>query len=119
MKGVLNKKTLLEAGLIILIAAAAGIIFNLSHPNKLPFIGEEKVIDYSQSDSLLTALRIQDSLEQISTYTKDSLRLIKEQQVKDGFTSQPDNGTPTQLSMVSEPPNGNVRLKLAIFVVSS
>ena len=83
MKGVLNKKTLLEAGLIILIAAAAGIIFNLSHPNKLPFIGEEKVIDYSQSDSLLTALRIQDSLEQISTYTKDSLRLIKEQQVKD------------------------------------
>lgn len=80
----MNKKTLLQAGLIILIAAVVGIIFNLSHKNRLPFIGKEKKVDYSQSDSLLNALRIQDSLQkaadslrQISMNKEDSLKLLR------------------------------------------
>ena len=82
---ILSKKILSEAGLIILIAAVVGIIFNLSHPNRLPFIGREKVIDYSQSDSLLDALKIQDSLDQFISHNEDSLKLIDEQRVKDSM----------------------------------
>jgi rhodanese-related sulfurtransferase len=88
----LNKKTLSEAGLLILIAAVVSIIFNLSHTNRLPFIGKEKEIDYSQSDSLLNALRIQDSvqraadsLQQISIHKKDSLNFLSEQEAKDSL----------------------------------
>jgi rhodanese-related sulfurtransferase len=88
----LNKKTLLEAGLIILIVAVVGTIFNLSHPNLLPFIGREQTIDYSQSDSLLNALRIEDSLQkaadslqQISMHKADSLNLLTEQKAKDSL----------------------------------
>lgn len=81
----MKKKTLLETGLIIVIAALVGIIFNLSHPNRLPFIRKEIVIDYSQSDSLMNALRIQDSLMQVSSHTEDSLKQINEQRTKDSI----------------------------------
>lgn len=88
----MNKKTLLQAGLLVLIAGVVSIIFNLSHPNRLPFIGKEQEIDYSQSDSLLNALRIQDSLQrssdslmQISQHKTDSLTLLTEQKVKDSL----------------------------------
>jgi rhodanese-related sulfurtransferase len=81
----LNKKILLQAGMLIIIARAVGIIFNLSHPNSLPFIGKEQEIDYSQSDSLMNALRIQDSLQQISSHVSDSLNLLSEQKTKDSL----------------------------------
>ena len=81
----MNKKTLLEAGLIILIAGVVSIIFNLSHPNRLPFIRKEQAIDYSQSDSLMNALRIQDSLRQISAHQTDSLNLLSEQKANDSL----------------------------------
>jgi rhodanese-related sulfurtransferase len=88
----LNKKTLLEISVIILIVICVGIIYNVSSPNRLPFIGEEKQIDFSQSDSLLSALRIEDSLQriadslkQLSTHQEDSISLLHEQKIQDSL----------------------------------
>jgi rhodanese-related sulfurtransferase len=91
----LNRKTLLEISVIILIVICVGIIYNISSPNRLPFIGEEKVIDYSQSDSLLGALRVQDSLQkiadslkQLSTHREDSLNFLHEQKIQDSLQAE-------------------------------
>jgi len=81
----LTKKTVLEIIIILLIVVPVGIIYNLSIPNRIPFIGEEKDIDFSQSDSLMNVLRLQDSLKkgadslkQYSIQREDSLRLVQE-----------------------------------------
>lgn len=66
------KRNLLQAVWIIALAVLIGIFYNYSNPSKLPFIGEEKKIDFSQSDSLMIALRIQDSIHRVA----DSLRNI-------------------------------------------
>jgi rhodanese-related sulfurtransferase len=88
----LSKKTVLEIIIILLIIIPVGIIYNISSPNRLPFIGEEIVIDFSQSDSLLNALRLQDSLQksadslkQFSIQREDSLRLAQETRVQDSL----------------------------------
>ena len=86
----MTKRTLLQAGWILLLTLLAGIFFNLSNPNRIQFIGDEKTVDFSQSDSLLNALRIQDSilkaadsLKSNSDRRNDSLRLMNEQRIKD------------------------------------
>jgi rhodanese-related sulfurtransferase len=88
----LSKKTALQIIIIFLIVIPVGIIYNLSSPGRLPFIGEEKTIDYSQSDSLMNALRVQDSLQKISDSLKlnsdrksDSLRIAEEQRTQDSL----------------------------------
>jgi len=88
----LNKKTFLQIIVILLIVLPVGIIYNISSPNRLPFIGGDKEIDYSKSDSLMNVLRIQDSLQRIadslnrsSMHTADSLRLVQEQKAKDSL----------------------------------
>jgi rhodanese-related sulfurtransferase len=90
----LNRKTLLEIAVIILIVICVGIIYNVSSPNRLPFIGEEKQIDFSQSDSLLNALRVEDSLQKIadslnqfSSHREDSLNLLHKQKIQDSLES--------------------------------
>lgn len=86
----MTKKTALEILIIFLIVIPVGIIFNLSSPGRLPFIGTEKEIDFSLSDSLMNTLRVQDSLQKIadslsniSIHRDDSLRLIQEIKTKD------------------------------------
>lgn len=86
----MTKTTLLQAGWIILLAVLTGIFFNLSNPNRIQFIGEDKNFDYSQSDSLLNAMRLQDSvlkaadsLKSSSDKRNDSLKLLNEQRIKD------------------------------------
>ena len=88
----MTKRTALEVSAIVITAILIGIFYNLSNPNRLPFIGEKKDVDFSKSDSLLTALRIQDSISRIadslklsSKFREDSLRLVKEQRVKDSL----------------------------------
>jgi len=88
----LSKKTVLEIIIILLIIIPVGIIYNISSPNRLPFIGEEIVIDFSQSDSLLNALGLQDSLQksadslkQFSILREDSLKLVQETRVQDSL----------------------------------
>ena len=72
----------------------AGIFFNLSNPNGIQFIGDEKIVDFSQSDSLLNALRVQDSilkaadsLKLISDKRTDSLRILSDQRIKDSISN--------------------------------
>lgn len=88
----MNKKTFLQAGGILLIAFLAGVFYNLSSPNKISFIGEEKVVDFSASDSLLNALRIQDSIlnaadsmKNLSDRRGDSLKLAMEKHIQDSL----------------------------------
>jgi rhodanese-related sulfurtransferase len=88
----LNKNTLLECSAILGITLLAGVFFNLSNPNRINFIGEEKVINFSQSDSLLRALQIQDSLQKtadslklVSAQREDSLRNVLEKKFQDSL----------------------------------
>lgn len=87
-----TKKTALEILIILLIVVPVGIIYNISNPDRLPFIGADKEFDFSQSDSLMNALRVQDSLQKIADSLKqnsilrdDSLRLVNEQRIKDSL----------------------------------
>lgn len=75
-----------------MIVIPVGIIYNLSSPGRLPFIGQETTVDYSKSDSLMNTLRIQDSLQRIadslkqsSTHRADSLKLAEEKRVQDSL----------------------------------
>jgi len=70
----LSKKTLLQSGGILLLGLLAGIFFNLSNPNGIKFFGEEKIVDYSKSDSLMIALKLQDSLLRAA----DSLKILSD-----------------------------------------
>jgi rhodanese-related sulfurtransferase len=88
----LTKKTVLEIVIILLIVIPVGIIYNISNPDRIPFIREENEIDFSQNDSLLNVLRVQDSLQKIADSLKqnsisreDSLRLVQEQKIKDSL----------------------------------
>lgn len=60
----------------------------------MPFIGEEQVVDYSRSDSLMLALQKQDSLQKaadslknISIRRDDSLKTANEKKTKDSLTA--------------------------------
>lgn len=88
------KKVVLEVSIILIIAILIGIFYNLSNPNRIPFIGKEKSTDFSQSDSLFLALKRQDSLQRAadsimlnSNRLQDSLKLANEQRVKDSLSS--------------------------------
>ncbi len=88
----MTKKTALEIIIIFLIVIPVGIIFNLSSPNRIPFIGEEKEIDFSMSDSLMNELRkedslqrVADSLKRLSIQREDSLRVVQENKAKDSL----------------------------------
>lgn len=88
----MNKNLLLQVSAILLITLLAGVFYNLSNPNRIQFIADEKKVDFSKSDSLLNALRIQDSIqkaaEQMKTQSErreDSLRLVYEKRVQDSL----------------------------------
>src|SRR5207344_1170671 len=83
---------LAQAAGILLISLLAGIFFNLSNPNRIQFVGNEKIVDFSKSDSLMNALRIQDSLlkaadslKNTSMKREDSLRLANEKRLQDSI----------------------------------
>ncbi|HMQ80762.1 MAG TPA: rhodanese-like domain-containing protein [Ignavibacteria bacterium] len=88
----MTKKTLLHVSGILVLALLTGIFFNISNPNRIQFIANEKIVDFSASDSLLNALRIQDSilkaadsLKNSSNKRDDSLRLAMEKHVQDSI----------------------------------
>lgn len=88
----MNKKTALQIIIIFLIVIPVGIVYNISSPGRLPFIGEEKAFDYSQSDSLMNALRVQDSLQkvadslkQFTSHRSDSIKIAEEKHVQDSL----------------------------------
>jgi len=84
------QRTLIRATAIIGLTLLAGTFFNLSNPNRIQFIGDEKLYDFSQSDSLLKVLHIQDSLQKsadslkfLSLHREDSLKLLIEKKLQD------------------------------------
>ena len=90
----MSKTTFKEIGIILLIVLCVGIVFNISSPNRLPFIGEEKLTDFSKSDSLMVALQKQDSIQHaadsiknLSLKREDSLKLINEKKAKDSLSA--------------------------------
>jgi len=88
----LNIKIIFQVSAILLITLLAGIFFNISNPGRIQFIANEKIVDFSQSDSLLNALRIQDSilkaadsLKNSSNRREDSLRIAREKFIQDSI----------------------------------
>lgn len=88
----MNKKALIHIVYILLITLLAGIFFNISNPNRIQFVANEKRVDFSASDSLLNALRIQDSLQKaadsllkLSGSREDSLRHALEKHKQDSI----------------------------------
>ena len=88
----MSRATLFQTGLILLLTLLIGIFFNIANPNRIQFIGDEKIVDFSQSDSLLNVLRIQDSLlkaadslKKISGLREDSLRFANEKRIQDSL----------------------------------
>ena len=88
----MNKNTLLQTGGILLLTLLTGIFFNLSNPNRIQFIADEKIVDFSKSDSLLRTLHIQDSLlkaadslKLISGKREDSLKIANEKRIQDSI----------------------------------
>ena len=88
----MNKQALLQVTGILVITLLAGIFFNISNPNRIQFIANEKVVDFSSSDSLLNALRIQDSilkaadsLKNSSNQRSDSLKAALEKHKQDSI----------------------------------
>lgn len=74
---------------------AVGIFYNLSNPNGIQFIANEKVVDFSKSDSLMNALKIQDSIQRAADSLKtkslnreDSLRLVNEKRLQDSILAK-------------------------------
>lgn len=72
-----------------------GIFFNLANPNRIQFIGNEKIVDFSQSDSLMNALKKQDSIQRAADSVKtnslnreDSLRLVNEKRLQDSILAK-------------------------------
>ncbi len=90
----MKNKVILNTAYIIGLAVIIGIFYNLSNPNKIPFMGEEQVVDYSKSDSLMRALQKQDSLQKaadslknISIRRDDSLKSANEKRIKDSLAA--------------------------------
>jgi len=88
----LSSRLFFQIGATLFIAVAIGIFYNLSNPNRIQFIADEKPVDYSQSDSLLLALKKQDSLlrladsiKTLSNNREDSLKKANEQRIKDSI----------------------------------
>jgi len=74
---------------------AVGIFFNLANPNRIQFIGNEEIVDFSKSDSLMNALKKQDSIQRAADSVKtnslnreDSLRLVNEKRLQDSILAK-------------------------------
>lgn len=72
-----------------------GIFFNLANPNRIQFIGNEEIVDFSKSDSLMNALKKQDSIQRAADSVKtnslnreDSLRLVNEKRLQDSILAK-------------------------------
>jgi rhodanese-related sulfurtransferase len=81
---------LIHVPVILLLTLLCGIFFNISNPNRIQFIANEKIVDFSKSDSLMNALRLQDSilkaadsLKNSSNKREDSLKLAREKFIQD------------------------------------
>ena len=94
----MNKKVFLQAAGILILTFLVGIFYNLANPNRIQFIGNEKVVDFSKSDSLMNALRLQDSLTKVADLLKnssmkreDSLRILNEKRIQDSILTANKN----------------------------
>jgi rhodanese-related sulfurtransferase len=90
----LSKRTLIEIAGVLALTLLIGVFFNLSSPNRIQFIGDDKPVDFSQSDSLLRTMKIQDSLlkaadsiKMLSNKRDDSLKaaIANEKRIKDSL----------------------------------
>jgi rhodanese-related sulfurtransferase len=88
----LNKRNLLEISGILLLTLVIGVLHNISSPNRIHFIGREQAVDFSQSDSLMTELKKQDSLQRVADSLKnnsnkreDSIRAANEKRIQDSL----------------------------------
>ena len=88
----MSKNTFKETSIILIIVLLVGIFFNIASPTKLPFIAEDRAVDYGKSDSLLLVLQKQDSIQHaadsirnMSIRTGDSLKLLIEKKAKDSL----------------------------------
>jgi len=91
----LNKSIIIQICCILALTLAVGIFFNLANPNRIQFIGNEKIVDFSQSDSLMNALKKQDSIQRAADSVKtnslnreDSLRLVNEKRLQDSILAK-------------------------------
>lgn len=82
----------MEISAILVLTLAVGVLYNLSSPNRIHFIGREQVVDFSASDSLMLQLRRQDSLQRAADSLKissnkreDSLKSVNEKRIKDSL----------------------------------
>ncbi|MCC6865145.1 MAG: hypothetical protein IT280_03190 [Ignavibacteria bacterium] len=92
------KKTFLQVTAIFALTLLVGIFYNLSNPKRIQFIADEKSVDFTQSDSLLNALRIQDSLSRTADSIRnsaqsreDSLKLALEKHKQDSILAAVKN----------------------------
>lgn len=90
----MSGKILYQILSIILITFLVGIFFNLSNPRGIPFIGEERKIDFSESDSLMKYLKFQDSIQKvadslskISERRRDSLKAMEQKKLQDSIAN--------------------------------
>ena len=88
----MNKRNLLEISGILLLTLVIGVLHNISSPNRIHFIGREQAVDFSQSDSLMTELKKQDSLQRVADSLKnnsnkreDSIRAANEKRIQDSL----------------------------------
>ena len=91
----MNKSIIIQICCILALTLAVGIFFNLANPNRIQFIGNEKIVDFSQSDSLMNALKKQDSIQRAADSVKtnslnreDSLRLVNEKRLQDSILAK-------------------------------
>lgn len=91
----MSKRVIIQICGILALTLAVGIFYNLSNPNGIQFIANEKVVDFSQSDSLMNALRMQDSIQRAADSLKtrslnreDSLKLANEKRIQDSILAK-------------------------------
>lgn len=91
----MNKSIIIQICCILALTLAVGIFFNLANPNRIQFIGNEKIVDFSQSDSLMNALKKQDSIQRAADSVKtnslnreDSLRIVNEKRLQDSILAK-------------------------------
>ncbi|HMT10521.1 MAG TPA: hypothetical protein PKA39_02735, partial [Ignavibacteria bacterium] len=91
----MSKKVVIQICCILALTLAVGIFYNISNPNGIQFVANEKVVDFSQSDSLMNALRMQDSIQRAADSLKtnslnreDSLRLVNEKRLQDSILAK-------------------------------
>ncbi|MBE2217254.1 MAG: hypothetical protein IAE90_03560 [Ignavibacteria bacterium] len=91
----MNKSIIIQICCILALTLAVGIFFNLANPNRIQFIGNEEIVDFSKSDSLMNALKKQDSIQRAADSVKtnslnreDSLRLVNEKRLQDSILAK-------------------------------